>query len=136
MVIIGGGLIGMETADFLTEHGSQVTIIELLNQSPVQMFTAHGYQLHKRLRTAGVLFRFNTTVSAITENQVTLTCEEKDEILEGVDQVVLAAGMKPRSELKQTLQEQGIKHVIVGDAEQVRRIIDATEEGAKAAWEI
>jgi len=49
---------------------------------------------------------------------------------------VIAVGMKPRSELKQYLEENGIPHVVVGDALQVRRIMEATEEGAKAAWDL
>ncbi len=34
------------------------------------------------------------------------------------------------------LKENEIRHVIVGDALQVRRIMEATEEGARAAWEL
>jgi hypothetical protein len=53
-----------------------------------------------------------------------------------VDQVVLAVGMRPRDDLKESLQESGIPYHVVGDANEVRRIQEATEEGAKAAWEI
>ncbi len=136
IIIIGGGLIGMETADFLVDQDSQVTVVELLKHSPVLRITGHGYQLHKRLRAANVQFRFSTTISSIEGDRVTLSCDDKDEILEGIDQVVLAAGMQPRNELKETLQKKNIRHFIVGDASQVRRIIEATEEGAKAAWDI
>lgn len=136
VVIIGGGLIGMETADFLVDQGSQVILVELLEQSPVLRITGHGYQLHKRLRDAKVDFRFSTTISSIESDRVTLSCAGKEEVLEGVDQVVLAAGMEPRSELKQTLEKNGIRHFIVGDVSQVRRIIEATEEGARAAWDL
>jgi hypothetical protein len=34
------------------------------------------------------------------------------------------------------LQKKGIRHFIVGDAVAPRRIIEATTEGAKAAWDI
>jgi 2,4-dienoyl-CoA reductase-like NADH-dependent reductase (Old Yellow Enzyme family)/thioredoxin reductase len=136
VLIIGGGLIGMETADFLVNQGSQVTLVELLQHSPVLQITGHGYHLHKRLRTANVQFRFSTTISSIDADRVTLSCENKNEVLEGIDQVILAAGMQPRTELKETLQKKGIRHFVVGDADQVRRIIDATEEGAQAAWDI
>jgi len=47
-VIIGGGLIGMETADFLTQKGTKVTIVEILKHSPVLKITSHGYMLHNR----------------------------------------------------------------------------------------
>ena len=59
-------------------------------------------------------------------------------LLEGyaARQVVFAVGMNPRNGLKKVLEEKGIRHFVVGDANGVRRIIEATEEGAKAAWEI
>jgi hypothetical protein len=34
------------------------------------------------------------------------------------------------------LQKKGTRHFIVGDAVAPRRIIEATTEGAKAAWDI
>lgn len=136
VVIIGAGLIGMETADFLVDQGSRVTLVELLERSPVLKITGHGYQLHSRLRAADVQFRFSSTISSIEGDRVTLSCDGSEDILEGVDQVVLAAGMQPNNELKETLNKLDIRHFVVGDAEQVRRIIEATEEGAKAAWDI
>ncbi|MBU3916345.1 FAD-dependent oxidoreductase, partial [bacterium] len=136
VLIIGGGLIGMETADFLAERGSDVTIVEMQGQSPVMKFAAHGYQLHKRLRTAECGYFFNTQVESVQENSVTLNNNGKNEILSPIDQVVLAVGMKPRQDLKKFLLENNISHYIVGDASKVRRIIEATGDGAKAAWDI
>ena len=136
VVIVGAGLIGMETADFLVQQGSNVTLLEMLKQSPVLKITGHGYQLHKRMREANVQFRFAATLASVDKDKVTLKYADKDEVLEGIDQVVLAAGMRPCEDLKETLMQKGIKHYVVGDAVQVRRIIEATEEGAKAAWEV
>ncbi|HLZ18867.1 MAG TPA: FAD-dependent oxidoreductase, partial [Smithellaceae bacterium] len=42
IVVIGGALIGMEVADFLTQKGKAVTIVEMLKRSPVLMITSHG----------------------------------------------------------------------------------------------
>ncbi len=136
-LVVGGGLIGMETACFLASKGSSVTLIEQLPSSPVPKFTSHGYSLHKYLRTKDCLLRFGVTLKSIQANSVILISEEKDEEeVGGFDQVVLAVGMKPRPDLKEALEKNGIPHTIVGDALEVRRIMEATEEGAKAAWEL
>jgi len=135
-VIIGGGLIGMETADFLAQKGTKVTIVEALKRSPVLKITSHGYMLHTRLRTAQARFLFNTTVARIEETAVTVRSEGVEEVLSPVDQVVAAVGLRPREELKAFLKNSGIPHFVVGDAKNPRRIIEATEEGAKAAWEL
>jgi predicted amino acid racemase len=42
--------------------------------------------------------------------------------------------MKPRNGLAQALEKAGIAHTVVGDAREVRRIMEATEEGAGAVW--
>lgn len=136
VVVIGGGLIGMETADFLADKGSKVTIVEVLERSPVTKFTTHGYQLHMRLGKAQCDLLFNTRVECILKDSVIAMTGDKRVTIAPVDQVVLAVGMKPRESMKKTLKAKGIPHYIVGDASQVRRIIEATEEGAKAVWSI
>ncbi len=135
-LVVGGGLIGMETACFLAARESSVTLIDQLPASPVTKFTAHGYTLHKYLKEKGCTLRFGCTLKSIQSESVTLAIEGQEEKSADFDQVVLAIGMKPRNELKDTLEKRGIPHTIVGDALQVRRIMEATEEGAKAAWDL
>jgi pyruvate/2-oxoglutarate dehydrogenase complex dihydrolipoamide dehydrogenase (E3) component len=135
-VVIGGGLIGMETADYLCQKGTQVTLVEVLKQSPVLKFTSHGYMLHTRLKEAGCRLLFNTTVKKIEESSVAVLTEGREESLSPVDQVIIAVGLKPNDELKEILQAKKIRHFIIGDALQPRRIIEATEEGARAAWNL
>jgi len=135
-VVVGGGLIGMEAADYMADKGSKVTLVELLENSPVQKFTSHGYMLHRRLRDHQCRLLFGTELTSIQKNAVTVTRQGREEILPNVEQVVLAVGMKPRHDLKETLKRKAISHFVVGDAAGVRRIIEATEEGARAAWDL
>jgi 2,4-dienoyl-CoA reductase-like NADH-dependent reductase (Old Yellow Enzyme family)/thioredoxin reductase len=135
-VVIGGGLVGMETANFLCQKGAQVTLVEVLKRSPVLKITSHGYMLHTRLKEAGCRLLFNTAVKKIEESSVTVLIDGKEEILLPADQVILAVGLKPLNELKEILQTQKIRHFIIGDAIEPRRIIEATEEGARAAWNL
>jgi NADPH-dependent 2,4-dienoyl-CoA reductase/sulfur reductase-like enzyme len=135
-VVIGGGLIGMETADYLCQKGTEVTLVEVLKHSPVLKITSHGYMLHTRLKEAGCRLLFNTTVKKIEESSVTVLIEGREQILSPVDQVIIAIGLKPHDELKEILQAKKIRHFIIGDALQPRRIIEATEEGARAAWNL
>ena len=136
VLVVGGGLIGMETACFLGEKGSAVMLIEQLAASPVKKATSHGYSVHKYLREKQCQFRFGCTLKRIQADSVTVAVGDNEETLTGFDQVVIAVGMKPRNELKRCLEENNIPHTVVGDALQVRRIMEATEEGAKAAWDL
>jgi len=135
-VVIGGGLIGMETADYLCQKGTQVTLVEVLKRSPVLKITSHGYMLHTRLKEAGCRLLFNTAIKKIEESSVTVLIEGREQLLSPVDQVIIAVGLESRKELKEILQARKIRHFIIGDALQPRRIIEATEEGARAAWNL
>jgi 2,4-dienoyl-CoA reductase-like NADH-dependent reductase (Old Yellow Enzyme family)/thioredoxin reductase len=135
-VVIGGGLIGMETADYLCQKGTQVTLVEVLKRSPVLKITSHGYMLHSRLKQAGCRLLFNTVVKRIEDSSVTVLIEGREQLLSPVDQVIIAVGLEPRKELKEVLQARKIRHFVIGDAFQPRRIIEATEEGARAAWNL
>jgi NADPH-dependent 2,4-dienoyl-CoA reductase/sulfur reductase-like enzyme len=137
VVVVGGGLVGMETADFLREKGvKDITIVEMLPKSPVLPQAAHGQMLHKRLRAAGVTLMLGTTLKRIEEGAILLTRNGEDLKLEPVAQVIIAIGVTPRNALKDMLSKQGFRHFVVGDAVAPRRIIEATTEGAKAAWAI
>ena len=137
VVVIGGGLVGMETVDFLLEKGvKNITLVEMLPNSPVHTFSAHGYMLHKRLAAAGIKLMFDTTVKLINEKSVVVTKKGEDLPIDPVNQVIVAIGVTPRNTLKDMLAKKGIRHFIIGDAVAPRRIIEATTEGAKAAWEI
>ncbi len=126
----------METADFLSQRGAKITIVEALKRSPVLKITSHGYMLHKRLKENNVEFIFNATAQEIGEDYVIVSLEGRKKKLTPVDQVIIAVGLKPRNNLEESWLRKGIRYLIVGDAQQPRRIIEATEEGAKAAWSL
>ncbi|MFW6052587.1 MAG: FAD-dependent oxidoreductase [Desulfosalsimonas sp.] len=136
VLVIGGGLVGMETACFLASKKSSVTLAEQLETPPVPKYTSHGYTLHKYLRENQCEMRFGTKVKNIGKDSVTVEAHGETQNLEGFDQVVVAVGMKPRNGLEQELKDRGIPCTVVGDAKQVRRIMEAVEEGAHAVWEL
>jgi len=136
IVVIGGGLIGMESADYLYSNGAkEVMVVEAQEQSPVSVLTTHGYMLHKRLRTAGFLLATGTLVKKIEADGVVLLRDGEEERIPA-DQVVIAVGTRPVNSLRVAAEGRGILCSVVGDAAATRRIIEAVEEGARAAWEI
>ena len=134
VVVIGGGLIGMEVADYLSEKGVKVTLVEMLKRSPVLKITSHGYMLHNRLRERGCRLIFGIKVTTIGDGCVECSADNEASTISPVDQVVVAVGMKPVNTLGGVLEKLGIAFAVVGDAHTPRRIIEATEEGARAVW--
>jgi 2,4-dienoyl-CoA reductase-like NADH-dependent reductase (Old Yellow Enzyme family)/thioredoxin reductase len=137
VLVVGGGLVGMEVADYCREQGcTDLVLTEEMPESPVSKAASHGYMLHKRFRQAGYQLILGARVKEITSKGVLISVGGDEQWLTGIDQVIIATGTKPRNELRDFLQEKGITHHIVGDAVQGRRIIEAVEEGARAAWSI
>jgi pyruvate/2-oxoglutarate dehydrogenase complex dihydrolipoamide dehydrogenase (E3) component len=127
----------METADFLCQKGvKDVTLVEMLKRPPVPPISAHGTMLHRRLGSAGAKLLFNTKLERIEQGAVIVSTDGRDKKIEPVNQVIVAVGVTPRQDFKEMLKRKNIRHFIIGDAREPRRIIEATTEGAKAAWGI
>jgi 2,4-dienoyl-CoA reductase-like NADH-dependent reductase (Old Yellow Enzyme family)/thioredoxin reductase len=138
VVILGSGLVGMETADYLREKGiKNISIVDTEARSPVSTLTSHGYMLHKRLRTAGVKFLFNSQVNEIRDDSILLHRDpDKQQELKPVQQVIIATGSSGRNHLEDFLKQENVPYYLIGDARKPRRIIEAVEEGARAAWHL
>ncbi len=134
-VVLGAGYVGMETADFLIANGIKVTLIEMLNSSPVGRHTAHGYWLHKRIREGGGRIVLGATVTRIEEGAVIYRQEDEEKKVSAA-LVVTAMGAKPDNGLEGALKESGIPYRIVGDAKSPRRLLEAIHEGDQAGREI
>jgi thioredoxin reductase len=92
--------------------------------------------LHRRLGYAGAKLLFNTKLERIEQGAVIVSTDGRDKKIEPVNQVIVAVGVTPRQDFKEMLKRKNIRHFTIGDARDPRRIIEATTEGAKAAWGI
>ena len=63
-------MVGCETADFLGEYGTEITIVEMLPQIAQDVVFNVNYHLQKRLSDYGVKFAVNTKVKEILEDSV------------------------------------------------------------------
>lgn len=85
-VVIGGGYIGMESADALRRHGIGVTVIERSANVLLREDAAFTDAVRRQLAAHGVELRCGVSVEAIEADRVAgIPC----------DLVVLAAGFKP-----------------------------------------
>jgi len=135
VVIVGGGMVGCETAEFLHAKGKQVTILEMLPRVGDDIEVTNRLATMTRLREAGIVLRANTKAVRITENGVEATSDGAAEFFEG-DTVVLAAGAKPKHELACELEGKVAALYSVGDCVEPRLIREAIGEGARAGLEV
>jgi len=95
LVIIGGGVIGLEFATFFAEVGSSVTVIEMLPKIAGQLDDDVRKVLQGELEKKGVKIHTQSTVTGIGDR--TVTFQAKDGTAETVpgDVVLLSVGRRP-----------------------------------------
>lgn len=124
VVIIGGGLVGVETALFLAEKGRQVSILEMAGAIARDCGATFIGHIREELERCHVQVCTGAAISAIESCGVISHGETYP-----ADTVIIAAGYRSDQSLLEPLQKTfGHVHVI-GDAQAPRRIQDATREG-------
>ncbi|MDN5345283.1 MAG: dihydrolipoamide dehydrogenase, partial [Clostridia bacterium] len=100
LIIVGGGVIGLEFASIFQNLGSRVTVIEILPRLLSGLDGQMVSLLQRELVKLGVNFLLNCRVSALKKGDqgVEVTCQQGEEKLHLVaDKVLLALGRVPRT---------------------------------------
>ena len=137
-LVIGGGLIGCETAEFLAAQGSDVTILELQPELAKDMESRTRRYLMQRLREYGTRFLTSTQVLEVTEEgKVKAKFPSGSERwLDDFDTLVIAVGYRAENALAAELEEMGCPCARVGDCASVGKILTAIESGFQAGCSI
>ncbi|PKK99604.1 MAG: dihydrolipoyl dehydrogenase [Tenericutes bacterium HGW-Tenericutes-2] len=96
LVIIGGGVIGVEFATIFSSLGTKVTIIEKLDGVLPMMDDDIRVAYTKILKRDGIEIFANAEVKAVKDHEVTYTFEGKDTTIKA-DTVLVSVGMRPNS---------------------------------------
>jgi nitrite reductase (NADH) large subunit len=98
-VVIGGGLLGLEAARGLLNHGLDVTVVEMAPHLMVQQLDPTGGALLKRkLEAMGVRVLLETVTTAILGDGRACGLRFKDGSTLDADMVVISCGIRPNVE--------------------------------------
>ncbi|MEJ5351385.1 MAG: NAD(P)/FAD-dependent oxidoreductase [Melioribacteraceae bacterium] len=131
VIIIGGGLIGVEIATTLVDYGNKVVIIEMLEDIARDMEMVTRKLNLMKLKKANVQIFTNSRVTKVDGDKVYFIQTngiDKEHVLENIDVFVIAAGMKPNKELIERL-EGKIPYYVVGDADKIGDAVSAIQSG-------
>ena len=134
VVIIGGGLVGLEVAEYLGEDGNEITVVEKLDQVAKDLGQLRKICVMENLHALGIKTLTDVNCKEIKEDRVII---EKDgqttEIM--CDYVVMAVGARARKsvEIEEYCKEENISCYTIGDALRPRRALDAVAEAAEIA---
>lgn len=133
VVILGGGLVGCETAAFLQEQGKNVTVVEMRDDYATDTTLWHKQGLIQQL-TKGVDIRLNTRAIAISVDGVTVLGKDSDkEEIIPADTVFCAVGLKPRTTVLNEMRYTVPEFYAVGDCLSTGQMFNAVSTGHFAA---
>lgn len=98
-VIVGAGFIGLEMAENLHKLGLMVTLVEMAPQVMPLVDFEIASEIHQHLKTKGVEFYLNDSVSSFSPEQQKIGVNLKSGKVIYCDMVILSIGVKPESNL-------------------------------------
>jgi len=116
VLVLGGGLLGIETAHALVKAGKQVTVIEFFPRLlPRQMDQDGATVLQIALERLGLRFVLNAQAEAVVNNPSRRGIALRDGRFIAGDMIIISAGITPQTALLDNLPVSKNRGVVVND---------------------
>ena len=140
IVILGGGSVGCETADYLAPlindlfpANRDITVIEMTSSLMPGEGGAAKSQLTQRLMRKGVKIELNAQVTKVDETTITYEKDGKEHQITDADTLVFAVGYAPNKVENEAVED---RIHFIGDCNQVGNLKDAIQAANQLAKEI
>ena len=138
IVIIGGGSVGCELADYLAPvlndrfpRNRDITVLEMEHEVMLSETGPGRSLLVQRMMSKGIHIECNAKVTKTTETTITYEQKGKEYVIEDADTLVFANGYHVESDVEDMLKAAGCFYHLIGDGNKVGNIKDAIQQG----WE-
>ncbi len=129
VVVIGGELVGCETAEFLAEKGKKVTVIEIRPEMAIGVGPALRAFFLERLLEKGVTLLTGVSNEEVTPKGLVLTTKDGERKTIEANTIVLAVGSIPDKKLYEQVKGKVPEIHLAGDCVEPRTIRDAIADG-------
>ncbi len=140
IVIIGGGSVGCETADYLAPlvndlfpRNREIIILEMMSGLMMNESGPGRSLLVQRMMKKGVEMICSAKVERVEKDKIYYSKNGQEYCIDDADTLVFAAGYKIDPQLEETLKACGVTYHLVGDAEKLGNIKDAVTRGYQVA---
>lgn len=135
LVILGGGLVGIEMGIFFAQKGKNVTIIEMMPEMNLSPYSMHSLAIFGQLAQLDIKVHTSTKVLNIEKDFV--TAENSDGIIKfAADTVICATGQKPLTDEAWALNDCAEEFHVIGDCVAPANILTATQAAYNIALDI
>jgi 2-enoate reductase len=135
VVVVGGGLVGCETALYLSQKGKIVTVVEKCGDVARDAFKANREYLLEMLADAGVKILTDSTVLEKDNDGLIIGSGDRmrGKMKVRADSVICAVGFQPHNDLAGPLRDKVPEVYAIGDCVQPRKVMHAVWEGYRLA---
>ncbi|MNM23418.1 NADH oxidase [compost metagenome] len=134
VIIIGGGLVGLEVAEYLHGKASEITVVEMLDRVAKDLGDLRSICVMENLNASGAQILTDAKCVEIKGHGVVI--ESKGQIAEyPCDSVVVAIGARSRNfeNINAYCEDHHIPCHVIGDALRARRALNAVAEAHEVA---
>lgn len=135
VVVLGGGLVGIELAAFLAQRQRSVTVLEEGDTLAIEMAHPRRWRELYELREAGATLHTGAAVTEVTPDEVRFTTGDEAATVHA-DNVIVATGLTADESVADSFRAAGIEPIVVGDCSGVAYIEGAMREGFHAGWSL
>ncbi len=136
VIILGGGVTALVTADYLAEKGKKVVVLNRQKSFAPEMSSNDRYYLRENLKKKSVELMKNVAVGEFTDNGVKFRIRRSspsagelgERVLDNFDTVVIAEKMIPMRDAVKLLKGSGIEFNFIGDAKIPRHLMYCISE--------
>ena len=130
VTIIGGGMVGIETADTLIHYrGVKAVVLEGLSVIAKEMARNNRYDVLDRIAKGGAQVLTNAPVESIEGNTIWIKRDGKREAIDAGDMIIVAIGPLPNREIVPEVERAGAQYVLAGDCNQIGDFLAAVRDG-------
>lgn len=135
VLVIGGGIVGVETAEYCTDYCDHVTVVEMQPAIATELYMTVRDSLLQRFKEEEIEVHVNTKVLEFLEDGIVCEKEEAKITMDGYDAIILAMGAKAYNPFK-ALSNLAPEVYTVGDAKEARSAVEAIYEGMRVAQQL
>ena len=136
VVMVGGGLVGVETALYLADAGKKVTVVEMTDKAAREANRLHAEALRLAIKERDVKILTNTRCCAVEDDGVLVENQEGQREKLPADTVVYCVGMRSNPDAYMELYDCAPEVYRVGDCVKVGTVREAILTGYFTATEI
>jgi len=133
VIVLGGGMTGLITADFLADQGKQVVVLNRKKSFAEEMSSNDRYYLRERLKKGNVGLYKNVAVQSFTDDGAVFKSKGESITLSGFDTVVISEKHQPIRDARKLEKNTTARFHFIGDAKSPRHLMYCVSEAEEIA---